>query len=274
KGVFRLRAAVLVGAGVSLAVGWPSAHGEGRTPALPPLVEEGLPPLPEKSPRNANYTIEAPRDPQNHEATGSLVLTWRNTSGQALDSFPFHLYWNAFRNNLSTTARGGGGRRRPLLGAGEDRTFGYIDVKTIRRLEPEEDLKPQFVAPDDANADDRTVMEVKTARPVPPGDTVRFRVEWKALVPYGTVGRAGWVHDYNFIVQWFPKIGVFWKGKWNAHQFHPWTEFFADYGVYDVSLTLPRDFVVGATGRLEETKDNPDGTKTVRFVQEDVHDFA
>ncbi|HET8647684.1 MAG TPA: M1 family metallopeptidase, partial [Vicinamibacteria bacterium] len=67
---------------------------------------------------------------------------------------------------------------------------------------------------------------------------------------------------------------VHWKGAWNAHQFHPWTEFFADYGVYDVRLTLPRGFVVGATGRLQERADNPDGTQTLRFVQEDVHDFA
>jgi Peptidase family M1 domain len=259
---------------VSLAGGWPSVQGEGRAKVLPPPTEEGLPPIPEKSPRNASYTIEARLDPEKHEVKGSLVLSWRNASDQALDRFPFHLYWNAFRNNLSTTARGGGGRRRPNVGVGEDRTFGYIDVTTIRRLEPDEELKPQFVAPDDANQDDRTVMEVKTSRAVAPGETVRFRVEWKALVPYGTVGRAGWVHDYNVIVQWFPKIGVFWKGKWNAHQFHPWTEFFADYGVYDVTLTLPRDFVVGATGRLEETKDNPDGTKSLRFVQEDVHDFA
>jgi len=82
------------------------------------------------------------------------------------------------------------------------------------------------------------------------------------------------VHDYNFIVQWFPKIGVFWKGLWNAHQFHPTTEFFADYGVYDVRLTVPRGNVTGATGRLEERKENADGTETLRYVQEDVHDFA
>ncbi len=60
-----------------------------------------------------------------------------------------------------------------------------------------------------------------------------------SLVPYGTVGRAGWVHDYNFIVQWFPKIGVFTGGQWNCHQFYPFSEFFSDYGVYDVKLTLP-----------------------------------
>jgi hypothetical protein len=56
--------------------------------------------------------------------------------------------------------------------------------------------------------------------------------------------------------------------------FLPWSEFFADFGVYDVKLTLPRGFVVGATGRMESRSDNPDGTETFRFVQEDVHDFA
>ena len=69
-------------------------------------------------------------------------------------------------------------------------------------------------------------------------------------MPYGDVGRAGWVHDYHFIAQWFPKIGVFWKGAWNAHQFHPFSEFFSDYGVYDVSLTVPQGSSVGATGAL------------------------
>jgi Peptidase family M1 domain len=88
------------------------------------------------------------------------------------------------------------------------------------------------------------------------------------------VGRAGWVHDYHFIVQWFPKIGVFTNGAWNCHPFYAWTEFFADFGVYDVRLTLPKGFVVGATGRLESRAENPDGTETFRFVQEDVHDFA
>ena len=93
-------------------------------------------------------------------------------------------------------------------------------------------------------------------------------------IPHGSVGRAGWVHDYHFIAQWFPKIAVFWQGQWNPHPFYAWTEFFADFGVYDVKLTLPRGFVVGATGRHESKTDNPDGTESYRFVQEDVHDFA
>jgi len=252
------------------------------SPPLPPVAGNdapGLPPLPEVSPRNASYTIEARLDSAKRTIVGTLALEWRNTSDQALSVFPFHLYWNAFRNNLSTTARGEG-RRAPGDRKRADRTYGWIQVKSVRLLGDAGDVTIQDLTPtlrylnEDGNADDRTVMAVRTSKPVGPGETVRFRIEWDSLMPYGSVGRAGWVHDYHFVAQWFPKIGVFWKGAWNCHPFYPWTEFFSDFGVYDVKLTLPKGFVVGATGRLEAKADNPDGTETLRFVQEDVHDFA
>jgi peptidase M1-like protein len=250
-------------------------------PPLPPVAGKGapgLPPLPEVSPRNASYAIEARLDPEKHTVVGSLVLDWRNTADRPLASFPFHLYWNAFRNNLSTTARGEG-RRAPGDRDREERTFGWIEVKSIERIDERgdtiQDLTPTVAyLHEDGNTDDRTVMEVRTERLVAPGETARFRIAWDALEPYGSVGRSGWVHDYNFVAQWFPKIGVFWKGAWNCHPFYPWSEFFSDFGVYDVRLTLPRGFVVGATGRLASRSENPDGTETFRFVQEDVHDFA
>lgn len=278
-----MRRARSVGVLAAIGAGLALLQGDGRAErphaSLPGLeAPYPLPPLPVVSPRNANYTIEARLHPVERQIEGHLTLEWRNTSDQALDTFPFHLYWNAFRNNLSTSARGGGSRGNPSKRrSNAERGYGWTSVSSIKLLtDPPADLTPtlRYVQPDDGNADDRTVIEVKTPAPVPPGATVRFDVTWVAKIPYGDVGRAGFVHDYHFIVQWFPKIGVFWKGAWNAHQFHSTTEFFADYGVYDVRLTVPRGFVVGATGRLEERKENPDGTETHRYVQEDVHDFA
>jgi len=249
---------------------------ESRLPAVSP--DPSLPPLPATSSRVASYTIEARLDPERHLIDGRLILSWRNPSDEALSSFPFHLYWNAFRNNLSTSARGRG-RRAATPGSqdSEERSFGYTHVESVRLLgETEADLTPslRFVQPDDGNLDDRTLFRVTTPSPVPPGATARFEIEWSSRIPYGNVGRAGWVHDYNFIVQWFPKIAAHWNGAWDEHQFHPTTEFFADYGNYDVSLTLPTGFVVGATGLLQHRTDNGDDTQTLRFLQEDVHDFA
>ena len=88
-----------------------------------------------------------------------------------------------------------------------------------------------------------------------------------------TFARTGRIGDYYFVAQWFPKIGVLEDAGWNAHQFHLTTEFFADFGVYDVTLDVPQGWIVGATG-LEQSRRDAGGRTAYRFVQEDVHDFA
>src|SRR4051812_10118834 len=147
-------------------------------PAPAAADDPTLPPLPAQSPRNANYTIDARLDPERHTMDGSLVLEWRNTTGQPQSALPFHLYWNAFRNTLSTSARGEGRRAARLARRGDTtRGFGYIDVRSVHQTGEggETDLTPglRYIHPDDANADDRTVAEIATAGPVAPGATTR-----------------------------------------------------------------------------------------------------
>ena len=94
--------------------------------------------------------------------------------------------------------------------------------------------------------------------------------------------RTGVFGKYTLFGQWFPKIGVLevppQRGvrapSWNCHQFHANTEFYADFGSYDAALTVPRTMVVGATGVRTGRTENPDGTVTHRFHQDDVIDFA
>jgi aminopeptidase N len=74
--------------------------------------------------------------------------------------------------------------------------------------------------------------------------------------------------------QWFPKLGVWQDGAWNAYPFHANAEFYADFGTYDVTITLPAGYVTGGTGLPVSTTDNGDGTQTVRYHAEDVIDFV
>jgi hypothetical protein len=116
----------------------PEARVAAATPATPLL-----PALPEKSRRTANYSIEVLFDEAKHILEGRLVLEWTNTSDEALSRFPFHLYWNAFRNNLSTSARGDGRRSARFGDPPQTRAFGYTDIRSIRLGGPEgEDLTP------------------------------------------------------------------------------------------------------------------------------------
>jgi hypothetical protein len=61
---------------------------------------------------------------------------------------------------------------------------------------------------------------------------------------------------------------------WNCHQFHANSEFYADYGRYLVELTVPSNFVIGATGKQTSKRTNSDGTTTYTYEQGDIHDFA
>ncbi len=251
------------------------------------------------SQRNANYRLEARLDPEAKILDGQMVLVWRNLQDQPTSELWFHLYWNAWRNNRSTWLLEDRIRGRSTAGkdlGAEDWAFQRIDFiellsETPAQRPPAQTTRstdtgtaPQtspidlmsslrFEAPDDGNLEDRTVMVVTLPRPVEPGGTVEIRLGWQSKIPK-TFARTGFRGDFYFIAHWFPKLGVFEETGWNCHQFHSATEFFSDYGVYDVELTVPDDLILGATGRPGEIHANEDGTSTHVFRAQDVHGFA
>ncbi len=151
-------------------------------------------------------------------------------------------------------------------------------------LDNRPDLKEveEFIRPDDGNPEDRTVVRYPLPRPLEPGEWVELEIEFGAELPQ-IFARTGAHGDFVLGGQWFPKIGVFedagdrgrTEAGWNVHQFHANSEFFADFGDWDVSLQLPVRYAggIGATGRLLEEKLEGD-TVTARFAQAGVHDFA
>jgi hypothetical protein len=231
------------------------------------------PPL---SPRNANYTIAAKLDPHARTITGSETIVWRNMTSTTANELQFHLYWNAWKHPRTTWMRElalAGARSESDRPAGD---WSHIDVTAIKLTTPSVvDLttSQHFITPDDQNGEDQTVLAVPLPQPVGPGASVTVELQWTSHVPR-TFSRTGAIDNFFFIAQWFPKLGVLQESGWNCHQFHAGTEFFSDFGVYDVSLAVPRNWVVGATGLLRDRRDNSDGTTTHRYYQEDVHDFA
>jgi hypothetical protein len=228
--------------------------------------------LPGPSPRNASYRLAVTLDPRTHMMAGSGRLTWRNDSANPASELRFHLYWNAWRDPNSSWLREQAlGRNRALAARPAD-DFAAIDVRTLSVGGRNLIDRATFIAPDDGNADDKTVLRVPLDWPVAPGHAIEIELAWTARVPR-TFARTGRLGDYYFVGQWFPKIGVLEDAGWNCHQFHAATEFFADFGNYDVTITVPGGWIVGATGRLASTAPAPGGTAH-RFVQDDVHDFA
>jgi len=228
------------------------------------------------SERVVAYQIEGAYNAKTHTLDATEVLTYTNHTGTTLNAFPFHLYLNAFqpKSTWMTEAERIGQRDSEMGEGWDDKHYGSNEVKSLEVVGQGDVTKQmKFISPDDGNADDHTVFEVALPKPLPPGQSVQFRIHFVAKFPE-VVARTGYKRDFLMAGQWFPKVGVWWNGAWNCHQFHATTEFFADFGTFDVKLTLPAKWNVGATGLQTGGKDNGNGTQTVSFHAEDVHDFA
>jgi hypothetical protein len=137
------------------------------------------------------------------------------------------------------------------------------------------------VQPDGGPAGDHSVVRFDLPQPVAPGASTTLDIAFHDQLPR-VLARSGYFSSFHLVGQWFPKIGVLElpgergavKERWNVHEYHADSEFYADFGNYDVKLTVPKDYTVGATGEQQGAPVEKDGMLTHHYVQGDVHDFA
>lgn len=254
------------------------------------------------SERRVSYTMDVKLDPDARTIKGTQRLTWRNPDSVPVEELQFHMYLNAFKDNKSTFMKESGGQHRGNT-AKDTNPWGGVQISSMRIADETGDFRPeipfqsqadltndiQFIQPDDGNVDDQTVFSVQLPRSVAPGQTITLDIDFESKLPE-IVARTGWKMTesgtpFIFAGQWFPKIAVLEipgqryvpidapKGIWNAHQFHQYSEFYADFGTYDVTIQVPESFVVGASG-VQVAETTAAGFKTVRYKADDVHDFA
>ena len=223
------------------------------------------------------YDLDARVDTAKKSVDATEVLTYRNLTGQPLSTFPFHLYLNGFQPDSTFTSEthfGGGIRDSESEDDYPAKKLGFISIAQLA-ADGFGDLtgNMRFVSPDDGNPHDKTVALLTLPRAVAPGEAITFRIRFHDQFPE-SVARNGYKRDFIMGGQWYPKLGVFWHGAWNCHQYHATTEFFSDFGTFHVAVTLPRRYVLGASGVPVGVRENADGTVTRSFYGEDIHDFA
>ncbi len=233
--------------------------------------------------RIANYGISVKLDASKKTLDGKETLTWKNTSGDNISELQFHLYLNAFKDTNSTFMKESGGQLRGnKIEKNAKENWGSISILSMQVLSGENlTNKIQFIQPDDLNDKDKTVIRVPLSKPLKPNESITLNINFKAKLPK-IFARTGFADNYFLVGQWFPKIGVYEsagmryakKGAWNCHQFHADSEFYADFGTYRVNMSVPKDYVLAATGAFQNEKTNKDNTKTITYFASDVHDFA
>ena len=228
----------------------------------------------------ADYDLTATLDPVKHTLDGRETIVWRNRSAQPVRSLYLHLYLNAFEGEGSTFAHEaaifGGFRSDVQVKKGE---WGYTELKTATQGGKE--IAWAFVHPDDGPETDRTVVRFDLPQPVAPGASATLEVAFHDQLPR-VIARTGYAGSYHLVAQWFPKVGVLelpgergaTEPRWNCHEMHRYSEFYADFGNYKARITVPRGYTFGSVGVETKAPEEKNGQVTHFVEQNDVHDFA
>lgn len=233
------------------------------------------------SDRVVKYDIDATLDPAKHTVDATEKMTWRNRSDVPVKTIYLHLYLNAFEgpgSTFITEERENGLHFRTDVGT-KDGQWGHIELKKVQQNGAT--VPWSFVHPDGGPDTDHTVVRFDLPEAVPAHGSTTVDIDFHDQLPR-VVARTGWWGGFHMVAQWFPKVGVLELAgergatapRWNVHEFHLHSEFYADWGEYDVRMTVPKKFQVASAGVEVGAPVEKNGLTTHHFVQGDIHDFA
>jgi len=247
-----------------------------KPPQTAPSAEKAL------SKRIVEYHMNVEYKPEEQMLLGEQTVTWTNPGAKEVDALYLHTYPNAFESKKTTFMRESGGKLRN--DSAREGSFGSMKL-TSAKLQNGQNLTQRmwYVQPDDGNTDDHTLLKVSLPEPVKPGESITFSTAFTVKLPH-VFARMGVVDDFMMAGQWFPKLAVYepagTRGRaeegWNLHQYHGNSEFYADFGIFNVKIKVPANYIVAATGFQPKTavEDPATRTKTYSFYADDVHDFG
>lgn len=210
----------------------------------------------------ASYQIHVELDPTSKQLKGTERLSFSNPSPDTLNEVWLRLYLNAFRSQDTPWMREAAGGHRGFAADAP----GWIRLDRLSLGDGE-----QLPVPEEAATE--TIVRLPLPVPLGPGQVLSLDIEWTAQLP-AVFARTGFADDFVMAGQWYPKLAVYDRGRWDAEEWHANSEFFADFGNYDLAITVPRDHVTGASGVRVDEAESSDGKKTVRYRAERVTDVA
>ena len=224
--------------------------------------------------QRADYKIDVTIDDENQMLYGEEVITYFNNSPDVLRYLWVQLDQNVRANDSntplvtpSTMSNSYSGKRLQSLtnsftnAKGEKYNGGY-EISYVKDLN-NKNLNYSIVS---------TMMRIDLEKPMSTGDSYTFKIKWSYEINdrMKLGGRGGYEYfpkDGNFsytIAQWFPRMAVYDdKEGWQNKQFLGRGEFALAFGDYELNITVPADFVVAATGSLQ----NPEEVLTKKELE-------
>ncbi|REK06442.1 MAG: M1 family peptidase [Bacteroidetes bacterium] len=242
--------------------------------------------------QDVSYIIGVELDDKRHILRGSIEFRYTNNSPDTLHVIYVHLWPNAYRSSKTELAKQLYADGDPVMLRMKQDDTGYMDSLDFRSNGESLNWKLLTDTPD--------ICLIRLKKALLPGSFVEISTTMKVKIPNSEISRLGHIGQSYMITQWYPKPAVYDKNGWNYFSYLHRGEFYGEFGDYDVSITIPSNYVVASTGILTDNKKEfewleekalntarminftndmsfPESSKemkTLRFKQDKIHDFA
>jgi len=193
--------------------------------------------------QKVDYRIDASLDQATNRLRGSETITLHNTTPDTLQTIVLRLYQNYFTPRAERN----------------DYVTDLTDGMTIERL------AVNGRAIDLADSRQYSLREriatIKPLSPILPGSTATIEAAWRFTVPLVDSGvrgqRMGRYGSYLYqVAQWYPQVAMYDDLRgWDTDQYLGNAEFYNQFGSFDVRITAPGGWLLGATGKLENPEE-------------------
>ncbi|MFC4212796.1 hypothetical protein ACFOWA_16490 [Pedobacter lithocola] len=211
--------------------------------------------------QSLKYSIDVTLNDKEKSLKGFETINYKNNSTTALDFIWFHIWPNAYKNEstaLFQQIRSDTSRKEKL----QNITYGSIDGLNFKvdgqAAKTEAHPNPQYI----------DIIKLILPKALKPGDSINISTGFNVKLP-NYFSRSGYADTEFMITQWYPKPAVFDRDGWHEFPYLDMGEFYSEYANYTVNITLPSNYVVGATGVMQNETELADykriGTKNVSF---------
>jgi hypothetical protein len=226
--------------------------------------------------QQVHYTIEAYLDTDQHSLRAVEYCTYYNHSPHVFETLYLHLYANAFTDETTVFAEEAQAMGIHEFAALDDVVRGGVSVTSVTERGDSLTFHVR-----------ETILEVVLPRTLNPGDSIVFCITYELLIPW-KFSRLGYIGTHYEMAHWYPTLCVFDHNGWHDDPYHMIGEFYGEYGTYDVTIDVPGEYVVAATGERVDSTDiafistlvqteqkvSTGERRRVRFYAENVHDFV
>jgi hypothetical protein len=244
--------------------------------------------------QKVDYSIRVQLDDVRHMLLAEQAVNYTNNSDSTLKIIWFHLWPNAYKNNETEFAKAELLSGSTKFQYASEKSRGYIDSLDFKV--DGQSVKMEY------HPDHQDICKITLNKPLNPGEAITITTPFRVKIPSSAFSRLGHYQQQYQLCQWYPKPAVFDRKGWHPMPYLNQGEFYSEFGNFEVSITLPENYVVASSGELvsnpeeqarieanieqteswmkagmvvsKDTLRSASKMKTVVYKLDNVHDFA